>query len=164
MNFKRKDVWDLVWAKDNARMFAVMEKTRLVVFRDLQAEEPISTSGYLCDFRDLKVGVVLMDEIMSHPKKPSKDEIRRFQTKTLKDAKALLDKVGLKETYAYIEANPHPQLWRLLAESALDSLDLIIADKGFVRLPIHRLSLRHALRYVPKQLYASMWKHQSMHM
>jgi len=56
-----------------------------------------------------------------------------YQSKYLRDAKELLEKVGLRDTYAYIEENPHPQLWRMLAEAALEQLNLVIADKGFVR-------------------------------
>ena len=45
--FERKDVWDIKWADDNEDLFAVMEKARLVVFRNLKAEDPITTSGCL---------------------------------------------------------------------------------------------------------------------
>ena len=129
-----KDTWDLVWAKDNKDLFAVMEKTKMIVYRKCKAEEPILSSGYLCSFENLRVRSILLDELMSRPMKPSKDtHIVEYQSKYLRDAKDLLEKVGLRDTYAYIEDNPHPQLWRMLAEAALEQLNLVIADKGFVR-------------------------------
>ena len=45
----------------------------------------------------------------------------------------MLEKVGLEETMQFIEDNPHPRLWRLLAESALEQLNLKIAEHAFVR-------------------------------
>lgn len=36
--FERKDVWDVKWANDNPDLFAMMEKTRMYVFRNLDPE------------------------------------------------------------------------------------------------------------------------------
>ena len=45
----------------------------------------------------------------------------------------MLSQIGLKETMQYIEDHPHPRLWKLLADSALEEMDLDTATKGFVR-------------------------------
>lgn len=50
-----------------------------------------------------------------------------------RDARALLGSTSSEEAYRFIEANPHPRLWRSLAQSALEKLDLTMADKAFVR-------------------------------
>ena len=42
--FERRDVWDLCWAVDNPELFALMEKTRMYIFRNLEPEEPILCS------------------------------------------------------------------------------------------------------------------------
>lgn len=42
LKFERKDVWDMKWANDNPDLFAVMEKTRMYVFRNLDPEVCIS--------------------------------------------------------------------------------------------------------------------------
>lgn len=39
--FERKDAWDMLWAEDNPSLFAVMEKTRMYIMRDLELEEPV---------------------------------------------------------------------------------------------------------------------------
>lgn len=33
LKFERKDVWDMKWAVDNPDLFAMMEKTRMYIFR-----------------------------------------------------------------------------------------------------------------------------------
>lgn len=38
LKLERRDVWDMKWAKDNPDLFAMMEKTRMYVFRNLDPE------------------------------------------------------------------------------------------------------------------------------
>ncbi|XP_034051333.1 WD repeat-containing protein 35 isoform X2 [Thalassophryne amazonica] len=130
--FERKDVWDMKWANDNPDLFAMMEKTRMYVFRNLDPEEPIQTSGYICHFEDLEIKSVLLDEIMKDPERPNKDNIINFEIRSLRDSRALIEKVGIEDASQFIEDNPHPRLWRLLAEAALQKLDLKMAEQAFV--------------------------------
>ncbi|XP_043921710.1 WD repeat-containing protein 35 [Protopterus annectens] len=131
--FERKDVWDMKWANDNPDLFAMMEKTRMYVFRNLDPEEPIQTSGYICNFEDLEIKSVLLDEILKDPEHPNKDYVINFEIRSLRDSRALIEKVGIEEASQFIEDNPHPRLWRLLAEAALEKLDLKTAEQAFVR-------------------------------
>ncbi|KAM9319055.1 WD repeat-containing protein 35 isoform 1-T1 [Pholidichthys leucotaenia] len=131
--FERKDVWDMKWANDNPNLFAMMEKTRMYVFRNLNPEEPIQTSGYICHFDDLEIKSVLLDEIMKDPERPNKDNLINFEIRSLRDSRALIEKVGIEDASQFIEDNPHPRLWRLLAEAALQKLDLKTAEQAFVR-------------------------------
>ncbi|XP_062325717.1 WD repeat-containing protein 35 isoform X1 [Osmerus eperlanus] len=131
--FERKDVWDMQWANDNPDLFAMMEKTRMYVFRNLDPEEPIQTSGYICNFDDLEIKSVLLDEIMKDPERPNKDNLINFEIRSLRDSRALIEKVGIDDASQFIEDNPHPRLWRLLAEAALQKLDLKTAEQAFVR-------------------------------
>lgn len=48
---ERKDVWAMCWASDNPQLLAIMEKTRMYIFKGNNPEEPISSSGYLCSFQ-----------------------------------------------------------------------------------------------------------------
>ncbi|XP_077008272.1 WD repeat-containing protein 35 isoform X1 [Tamandua tetradactyla] len=189
---ERKDVWDMKWAKDNPGLFAMMEKTRMYVFRNLDPEEPIQTSGYICHFEDLEIKSVLLDEILKvrnrdvaerrrgpnnpgpqtpycsiwilswnlcrvkeervrlgfyfvkmalaswvdrrqNPDHPNKDYVINFEIRSLRDSRALIEKVGIEDASQFIEDNPHPRLWRLLAEAALQKLDLQTAEQAFVR-------------------------------
>ncbi|ELK27435.1 PREDICTED: WD repeat-containing protein 35 isoform X2 [Myotis davidii] len=132
LKLERKDVWDMKWARDNPDLFAMMEKTRMYVFRNLDPEEPIQTSGYICNFEDLEIKSVLLDEILKNPEHPNKDYIINFEIRSLRDSRALIEKVGIEDASQFIEDNPHPRLWRLLAEAALQKLDLHTAEQAFV--------------------------------
>lgn len=74
-------------ADDNPELFAMMEKTRMYIFRGLNPEEPMSSSGYICHFSNLKIKAVLMDEVMQNPDHPDRDMILRFETKSLRDTR-----------------------------------------------------------------------------
>ncbi|XP_071854382.1 WD repeat-containing protein 35-like isoform X2 [Apostichopus japonicus] len=133
LDFERKDVWDMKWAEDNSELFAMMEKTRMYIFRNLDPEEPLLSSGYICKFEDLQIKSVLLDEIMRDPEHPNRESVLEIDIKSLRDTRDLLEKVGIEDAAQFIEDNPHPRLWRLLAESALENLDLKMAEQAFVR-------------------------------
>jgi WD repeat-containing protein 35 len=131
LSYERKDTWDMVWAEDNPELFAMMEKTRMYIFRGLQPEEPVLSSGYLCQFKELQIKAIMLDEIMQNPDHPAKEHVLDFETKSLRDARELLD-VGVHDAFQFIEQHPHPRLWRLLAEAALEQLEFQLAEKAFV--------------------------------
>mmetsp|Transcript_9052 Transcript_9052/g.14851 ORF Transcript_9052/g.14851 Transcript_9052/m.14851 type:complete len:1200 (+) Transcript_9052:114-3713(+) len=133
VNFERKDAWDMKWSDDNPELFAMMEKTRMYIFRGLDPEEPVLSNAYLCHFNDLKIRAVLLDDIMRNPEHPEKDFVLSFETKSLRDTRDILANVNIKDAYQFVEDNPHPRLWRILAEAALEQLNFAIADKAFVR-------------------------------
>jgi len=131
--FERKDAWDMIWAEDNPSLFAMMEKTRMYIFQDLTPSDPILSSGYLSQFKDLQIKAVMLDEIHAQPEQPEKEFVLNFETKELQVARELLDTVGLQEAYQHVEKHSHPRLWRLLAEAALEELNFNIAERSFVR-------------------------------
>lgn len=47
---ERKDVWAMCWASDNPQLLAIMEKTRMYIFKGMYPEEPVACSGYICSF------------------------------------------------------------------------------------------------------------------
>jgi WD repeat-containing protein 35 len=53
LSAERKEVWSIMWSSDNPKLCALMEKNRLFICNDYVQEEPILTSGYLCDFSSL---------------------------------------------------------------------------------------------------------------
>ncbi len=135
LKFERKDVWDMKWAADNPDLFAMMEKTRMYIFRSMEPEEPILSAGYICSFRDLEIRAVLLDEVVRSQGQDQNnpEHILDLEVKSLRDTRDLLEKVGLKEAQGFIEENPHPRLWRLLAEAAVEELDLATAENAYVR-------------------------------
>lgn len=102
-----------------------MEKNRLYVLRDFQPEEPVLSAGYLCDFTDLEVKAVLLDDILKDPEeiKSITEMIVEYEAKSLRDTRDFLTTVSLKDAVEFVEKNPHKRLWRLIAEAALDKLN-----------------------------------------
>lgn len=131
--FERKDVWDMCWADDYPELWCITEKTRMYVFRGTEPEEPVLSSGYLRRFSDLTISSILLDEIMEKPDAPNKDvHVIEHETRSLRDMRTLLTGNSLRDCLAFVEDNKHPRLWHLLAETALDKLDLPTAEKAFV--------------------------------
>mmetsp|Transcript_14038 Transcript_14038/g.22384 ORF Transcript_14038/g.22384 Transcript_14038/m.22384 type:complete len:1210 (-) Transcript_14038:255-3884(-) len=133
----RKDCWNFMWSSDNPDLFACMEKSRMYVFRKNHPEEPVASSSYLCEFKDLCITAVQLDDIMNEPETYLLDYpddcVINFETKSLRDTTELLASTPMSEAYSFIEDNPHPRLWKLLAECALEKLNFSVADKAFVR-------------------------------
>ncbi|XP_063704292.1 WD repeat-containing protein 35 [Culicoides brevitarsis] len=130
---ERKDVWAMCWAKDNPLLLAIMEKTRMYVLRGADPEEPISFSGYICNFDDLEITGVLLDDIINGMSPDTNTHLCQLRIKSLRDTEELLAHVGITEARQFIEDNSHPRLWRLLAEASLKKLDLETAESAFVR-------------------------------
>jgi WD repeat-containing protein 35 len=152
LKVERRDVWDMKWADDNDEMICVMEKTKLQVFRGEIAEEPITASGFLCRFQNLEVRSVILDEILKQPieqqpQPPSRDLVIDFESKSLREVREKMTSEGLAAGYAAAERSPHPRLFRLIAETALEALDLMTAEKSFVKCEdYHAIQLVRQLR------------------
>ncbi|KAL9918488.1 intraflagellar transport protein Oseg4 isoform 1-T1 [Glossina fuscipes fuscipes] len=153
---ERKDVWAICWAKDNPLLLALMEKTRMYIFRGNDPEEPIICSGYIGGFEDLEITSVLLDDIISGEEvQNSLSHILQLRIKSLRDTDELLQhaRVGLEDAKQFIEDNPHPRLWRLLAESALKKLELDVAENAFVRCANYQgIQLVKRLRNIPSSM------------
>ncbi|CAF1237686.1 unnamed protein product [Adineta steineri] len=136
-NFKKSDVWNVIWAKDLPDSFAIMEKTKISFVRGTETEEAVPCSGYVCDYNNLQVKVVMLDEIMKMHLRgvqaPSSDYITIYDNKLLRDMKTASEKLPLEQVSSLIEKDPHPQLWRALAEEALNHLDIKVAEHAFVK-------------------------------
>lgn len=132
---ERKEVWSIVWSTDNPHLCALMEKNRLFVLRDFEPEEPVLSAGYLCDFTDLEVKAVLLDDVLKDPEeiKNIKDMFVEYEAKTLRETRDLLTTVSLKEAVEFVEKNSQKRLWELISETALDKLNLQVAERAFVK-------------------------------
>ena len=133
LSIDRRDVWDFKWARDDDNMLAVMEKTKMAIIVGETADEPSVSSAYLARFGDLEVTGVSLDELFANPEQPSADLVVSLETKLLRDTKDVVSVNGLGLGYSFVEKNAHPRLWKLLAELALEDLDLGVAEKCFVR-------------------------------
>lgn len=135
LEIERKDVWDMKWSTDNPDLIVIMEKTRMYVIMGNEVEDPVISSGYLCEFKDLEIKSVMLDELMKSPDapKPAEELILTFETKALKETREMVSNIDIKDAFNNVEKNPYPRLWKIVAEAALLKLDFDIAHKAFVR-------------------------------
>ncbi|KAG5463440.1 MAG: hypothetical protein BJ554DRAFT_7523, partial [Olpidium bornovanus] len=63
----------------------------------------------------------------------SKDVVVQLETKSLRDTRNIISQVGLPDAVQFVEKHPHPRLWRLIAEAALEQLEYSVAQKAFIR-------------------------------
>ncbi|RHY35208.1 hypothetical protein DYB32_000267 [Aphanomyces invadans] len=128
--FEKKDVWDVMWADDNPELFVMMEKARMYVYRGLEPEEPVLSSGYLCSYKDLQVKAALLDDILASPEQTDKSLVLDYETRSLRDARELLENVSLADACDYIQG---PFTAQMFVGYPLEQLDFPMAERGFVK-------------------------------
>ena len=68
---RRAKFW--LYSQDNPDLFAMMEKTRMYIFRGTDPEEPIISSGHICTFEAMQVRSILLDVVLQNPENPTQD-------------------------------------------------------------------------------------------
>ena len=53
----------------------------MYIFRGIDPEEPVVSSGHLCVFREMQVKSILLDEVMKDPESPSEDLVHNLDIK-----------------------------------------------------------------------------------
>lgn len=54
---------------------------------------------------------------MQDPDRPNKDNLITFEIRSLRDTRALIEKVGIEDASQFIEDNPHPRLWWIIVST-----------------------------------------------
>ena len=92
-----------------------MEKTKISFVRGTETDEAVPCSGYICEYSNLQVKVVMLDEMMKMHQRgvqaPAGDHITIYDNKSLRDMKAACSKLPLEQVGNLIDQDPHPQLW-----------------------------------------------------
>ena len=71
-------------SQDSPELFAMMEKSRIYLFRGLNPEEPLASTSHLYRFCDLEITTVNLDGIMGHPEEPTMEEFTSFEARSLR--------------------------------------------------------------------------------
>lgn len=95
----------MVWSDNDPITFAVMEKQRLHIVRDIKADAPIPTDAFIYSFSDLEVKGALIDEIMLSPDGTLKatDLLVSYESQSIKEVKEAIQRTPCKEMYSIIE-------------------------------------------------------------
>ena len=135
MNFEKKDVWHFFWSQDDKDSFAMIERNKLMLFKDFECEESVNANGLIGSFEDLEIRTFKLDSLVHGYLEPSEDYDTVIDTKSLKDMKILIEKTGCKSVLKSLEdIVTHPRIWRLIADSALKQMDFETAELALVRL------------------------------
>nr|PIM03590.1 WD repeat domain 35 family protein [Toxoplasma gondii COUG] len=135
LNFTRQDVCDVLWSRDEADHFAMMEKSTIYLVRGTTLEEPLRRSAsFLGDLHQLRLELFDLDELQKTSAEPNARLHRlQYETKRLRDTRDILEKAReLDDAITYAENASHPSLWKLIAQNALEQMKLEIAEKAFV--------------------------------
>jgi WD repeat-containing protein 35 len=135
LDFDKKDCWAVVWSDTDPLSFAVMEKSRLHIVLDRTADEPITTDAFICNYSDLKVRGVVLDEVIQSQDGQLKvaDIVIDYESRQIKEIREMMKKQTARELYAVVEKQPSEALWRALAYKGLDDFDFSTAEKAFLK-------------------------------
>ena len=97
-------------------------------------QEPIVGSGYFCQFKNLELRVAHLDDLLrsTPPTDPGPSCTKLLRVKSLRQALQLLDSSSLSEAQSFVSTHPHPVLWNLVADKALQKLQLDEAETCYV--------------------------------
>ena len=81
------------------------EKHRMYVFRNMEPEEPVLSSGYLRRFTDLTISSVLLDDVFEQPEQPALAATHtvEHEIRSLRDARTLLASNSLRDCLSFVE-------------------------------------------------------------
>ncbi|PFH33538.1 WD repeat domain 35 family protein [Besnoitia besnoiti] len=134
LRFSRQDVSDVLWSRDEADLFAMAEKNTTYLVRGTVLEEPLSGVHFLAGLSELCLDTFNLEALSKTPGEPNA-RLHRFhyETKRLRDTREILKKANeLGDAVTYAEQASHPSLWKLIAQHALEKLNLEIAEKAFI--------------------------------
>lgn len=135
LEFEKKDVWSVVWSTDEPFKFAILEKNRLNIIKELETEELLTCNGYLAECSQLGITAVMLEDLMVKPWEnlSPTDIIIKFETRILRDLREMMNNnIDINDIYQFIERNSNRKLWELFSEYALLKLDFTSAEKAML--------------------------------
>lgn len=139
-SFEKKDVWSFMWSADEPSAFALTEKNKLLLFNEMEVEETVHASGYVCSFSEYEIKSIDLDTLINE--QPNNDQrisnyVNVLETRILKEIRSLLTKeglkVGFKKATQVAEAHNSDRLWKLIADQSLKALAFDEAELAFIR-------------------------------
>jgi WD repeat-containing protein 35 len=136
LDFEKKDVWNVLWSEDEPFKFALLEKNRLNIIKDLETEEILSCNGYLAECGKLEITTVMLDDLMVKPWDHSfsgEDIVIKFETRILRDLREMMNSnIDPNEIYQFIERNSNRKLWEMFSKYSMLNLDFVSAEKSML--------------------------------
>jgi WD repeat-containing protein 35 len=133
---EKKDVWQLLWAEDHPDLLAVLEKNKLSIIDGPSIEKFVGTDAVICQFRNLKVKGVYLDDLMKSPDGVlvTDDYFMEHESVFYREFMDTLKNKGLAEATRLAEGSRHRHLWEVIAEKALTGLDFREAERALLKI------------------------------
>lgn len=130
----RKETWCMKWADDAPGLFVSLERQKLYIYREFEAEEPIVSMTHICSFHDLVITAVDFVSLYRDPLTPKLEYFHRYESKSLRDMKMLLSSEGVSqdEILNYVKEKSHQRLWLMNAEACLAAMNFQGAERCFI--------------------------------
>ena len=130
----RKETWSMKWAEDSPDLFVALERQKLYVYYDFNAQEAINSLTYICRFNSLEILTVDFTKLLIDPLHPKLEHFHVYETKLLRDLKNLskCPEISNDEIVKHIRKMPHKKLWQLFGEIALSKGKYTTAEKAFI--------------------------------
>ena len=130
---EKKDVWMVMWSKDEARACAIMDKANIVTLHiDTQSylEHHIGqcSKGYITDYAGMEVTLLTTDQLSEC----NAGNFTRIESKQLAVVQQCIEDLGEKSFAGFYTSTHHPKLWKLLARHSLECMNFKSAVKAFV--------------------------------
>ena len=133
---EKKDVWQVIWSKEENDQFTFMEKNKLNIYQKMELSEMLECNGYIADFSNLEIKAVMLDDLMMKPQSSdlSLNKILvNIETRTLRDLREMINNnISMEELFEYTSSGKHNKLWRIFTEHAMLKLDFAMAEKSMI--------------------------------
>lgn len=135
IDFEKKDVWSVVWSKEDPDHCVFLEKYRLFFKQGAEVTNVISTDSYIVDFSHMEAMTVDIEEIIAIFNGEEQDLSEYFlaiKAPKLDELEKMIESQKFEEAFLWVTKNSHSYLWEFLAERCLLNLDFKNADRAFV--------------------------------
>ncbi|EAY20525.1 WD repeat protein, putative [Trichomonas vaginalis G3] len=130
-----KEVWASAWSNDNPDQFAALERQKLVVFNDLDSEEPVSCLSHIAEFTDLEILTVDLLWLLKDPQNPSPRYFRVHQTKQLRQLQQMLSarpETSVEDIFAFCKKENKTKLWDSFAETVMLEMNFSLTERCYL--------------------------------
>ncbi|EAY22286.1 WD repeat protein, putative [Trichomonas vaginalis G3] len=136
-----KEVWVSAWASDAPEQFAALERQKLVVFNDLEPEEPVSCLSHIAEFSELEILTINLIWLLKDPMNPSTRFFRSHQTKQLRQLHQMLSarpETSVEDIFAFAKKENKPKLWDSFAETVMLEMNFSLTERCYLETTNYR--------------------------
>lgn len=136
-----KEVWNASWASDNPSQFAALERQKLIVYNNLEPDDPVPCLSHIAEFNDLEITCVDLIWLLKDPMKPSLRFFRSYPTKQLRQIRKMLSgrpETTIEDIFQFAKTEARPKLWDELAETAMLEMNFGLAERCYLETTNYR--------------------------